>query len=796
MSYKQIFTTIYENHLFGSKESRSGQGSNLEDTKFLREKLKEVIKEKEIRSVVDIPCGDFNWMKEIVFNFDSYIGGDIVKECVDTNNEQYSNKRIKFIEFDLLNDAIPDGDLLIVRDVIGHFPIEDGKKIVDNILKSNCKYLFSTTWAKKTENGWGKCNKIEVDRQNEGVEYGRFYPVNLMDEPFNFPEADIYLEEDVRVDNFENGNRKVLALWDLQRVKNYLNNKSIEPIVTKKPKSDLTVVTGLWNINRTGRSFDHYIDHLNKILDVSQNLFIFIEKQYEHLIWKKRSPINTFVKVYELDDVKNLYSPFWNKTQEIRNDPEWYNSTGESGWLKNSPQASLEWYNPIVMSKMFMLHDVSIWNPFDTNYFMWLDAGITNTVYEKYFTEHDVLNKITDHIDPFLFLSYPYEAVDEIHGFKFEAINKYANKKVEYVCRGGLFGGTKEAIHQANAEYYTLLDTTLSQGLMGTEESIFAIMAHLNPNLYRRYELDGNGLIIKFVQALNDNQIQLSKPIEENHYAPKKHINVNKLKLSVYMLTFNFPHQVEHTIQTWLKHNNWLTNTRNILIDNSTNEEARIKNKELCDKYNFKHIITNENTGINGGRLRAAKHFQESDSDYYLFLEDDMGIHEPIDGFCRNGFKTYIPNLYDKVLKILHGSDIDFLKLSYTEVYMDNNIQVSWYNVPQSVRSECWPNYDKLPVTGLDPNSPRTQFNKIEVIDGLSYITGEIYYANWPTITGKKGNQKMFLDVEWAHPYEQTWMSYIFQETRKGNIKPAVLLASPINHNRIAHYSPEDRREN
>jgi hypothetical protein len=127
---------------------------------------------------------------------------------------------------------------------------------------------------------------------------------------------------------------------------------------------------------------------------------------------------------------------------------------------------------------------------------------------------------------------------------------------------------------------------------------------------------------------------------------------------------------------------------------------------------------------------------------------------------------------------------------------MDNNIQVSWYNVPQVVRSEFWPTYDKLPITGLDTNSPRTKFDKIEVVDGLSYITGEIYYANWPTITGKKGNQKMFLDVEWAHPYEQTWMSYIFQETRKGNIKPAVLLASPINHNRIAHYSPEDRREN
>jgi hypothetical protein len=793
MSYKEIFSGIYDNFGFGSLESRSGPGSTLEETRFLRDRLKDLVKQYEIKSVVDIPCGDFHWMKEIVFSFDSYIGGDIVEQCIKTNNEEYGNKRIKFIDFDLLNDSIPEADLLIVRDIIGHFPLEDGKKIVDNILRSNCKYVLSTTWAKKTETGWTKCNSSEVDRQNEGVEYGRFYPVNLMDDPFNFPEAEAYLEEDVHVHNFENGNRKVLALWDLQKIKKYLNNNTTKSVETK---NDLTVVTGLWNINRTGRPFDHYIENLNKILDTPQNLFIFIEKEYEHLVWEKRSRSNTFVKIYELEEIKNLYSPFWDKTQQIRNNPDWYNSTGEHGWLKNSPQASLEWYNPVVMSKMFMLHDVTIWNPFDTKYFIWLDAGITNTVYEKYFTEHDVLSKITNYMDPFLFLSYPYEAVDEIHGFKFDAINKYAGKKVEYVCRGGLFGGTKEAIHQANGEYYTLLHNTLSEGLMGTEESIFAIMSHLDPNTYRRFELDGNGLVIKFIQALHDEQVKLSDIVEQKHSIPRKNISTDKLKLSVYMLTFNFPHQVEHTIQTWLKHDNWLTKTRNILIDNSTNEDARIKNKEICDKYNFEHIITNENTGINGGRLRAAKHFQESDSDYYLFLEDDMGIHDPIDGFCRNGFRTYVPNLYDKVLKILHGSDIDFLKLSYTEVYMDNNIQVSWYNVPQTVRSEFWPNYDKLPVTGLDPNSPRTQFDKIEVVDGLSYITGDIYYANWPTITGKKGNQKMFLDVQWAHPYEQTWMSYMFQETKKGNIKPAVLLASPINHNRIAHYSPEERREN
>lgn len=571
----------------------------------------------------------------------------------------------------------------------------------------------------------------------------------------------------------------------------------VEPTTTPSTNTnDLTIVTGLWNINREGRPFDHYIENFKKFLDIPQNLFIYIPKEYEYLVWEKRSEHNTFVRLYELEDVKNIYAPHWDKTQEIRTNPQWYNLTGEGGWLKNSPQATLEWYNPIVMSKMFLLHDVSIWNPFNTEKFIWLDAGITNTVYEKYFTENNALLKIADLLDPFLFLSYPYEANDEIHGFKFEDMNRLSGQKVTYVCRGGLFGGTKDAIKEANSEYYSLLVDTLSRGLMGTEESIFTIMSYLFPDKYRRYALDSNGLVSKFVQALLEDKVEL-EPIPEIKIDNRnRHVNISKLKVSIYMLTFNFPHQVEHTIQTWLKHDKFLTQTRNILIDNSTNEEARLENKRICEKYNFEHIITNENTGINGGRLRAAKHFDESDSDYYIFLEDDMGAHEPVDGFCRNGFRTYIPNLYNSILKIIHGSDIDFLKLSYTEVYMDNNIQVSWYNVPQNIRTEVWPHYNKLPVTGLDPNCPRTDFKNIEVVDGLSYITGEIYYANWPMIVGKRGNQKMFLDTTWANPYEQTWMSHMFQETKKGNLKPAILLASPIHHNRIAHYSPEDRREN
>ena len=563
---------------------------------------------------------------------------------------------------------------------------------------------------------------------------------------------------------------------------------------------NLTIVTGLWDISRVGRGFDHYIENFKRFLDIPVNMFIYLPEEYEYLVWEKRSKDNTFVKVFELSSVKNLYAPHWDKTQEIRTSDKWLNITGEGGWLKGSPQAVNEWYNPIVQSKMFMLNDVTIWNPFDTDYFFWLDAGITNTVPYGHLVHDKVLNKLTDFANPFLFISYPYQAVDEIHGFEYSAMNRYAGDKVDYVCRGGLFGGHKDQIRDANSTYYSILSRTLSEGLMGTEESLFTIMAYNEPDLYRRFMLDENGLIVKFTQALNENNVTLVET-PKRIFTNTTRItdkDVENLKTNLYILTFNFPEQVMHTIKSMEKTPEWLQKPHLVLLDNSTREDARIENQKIAQEYNFEYISMSGNTGICGGRQFAAEHFHESDADYMFFFEDDMTVNsvEEEGKLCRNGFRKYIPNLYNLLHKIMLKEKFDFLKLTFTEVYFDNDKQCSWYNVPQHIRSRDWPNYDKLPVSGLDPNVPLTNFNNIRVMDGVSFIDGEIYYANWPMIVGKEGNQKMFIDTKWGHPYEQTWMSHMYQKTREGELRPAVLLAAPIWHDRIKYYEPEERREN
>ncbi len=53
----------------------------------------------------------------------------------------------------------------------------------------------------------------------------------------------------------------------------------------------------------------------------------------------------------------------------------------------------------------------------------------------------------------------------------------------------------------------------------------------------------------------------------------------------------------------------------------------------------------------------------------------------------------------------------------------------------------------------------------------------------------------MFLTTKWDRPFEQTWMSYMYQETKKKNIKSGLLLLTPTEHDRFEHYDGNLRKE-
>jgi hypothetical protein len=77
----------------------------------------------------------------------------------------------------------------------------------------------------------------------------------------------------------------------------------------------------------------------------------------------------------------------------------------------------------------------------------------------------------------------------------------------------------------------------------------------------------------------------------------------------------------------------------------------------------------------------------------------------------------------------------------------------------------------------------------------LPYVDGEIYYCNWTQLISRVGNKKMFLNTTWARPFENTWMSHMYQLTKKGELNGGLLLLTPVEHDRFDHYAGNLRKE-
>jgi len=553
----------------------------------------------------------------------------------------------------------------------------------------------------------------------------------------------------------------------------------------------ITLVTGLWDIGRGNlsenwsRSFDHYLSKFEQLLKVDNNMIIFGDAELQKFVMERRNELNTQFILRDLNWFKN--NEFFDPIQKIRTNPKWYNL---AGWLKDSTQAKLEMYNPIVMSKMFILHDAVLLDKFNSEKLYWIDAGLANTVQMGYLTHDKVLPKIESFFDNFTFVCFPYQADKEIHGFNIEKMDQITGTRVNKVCRGGFFGGPVSLIRQMNTLYYNLMKSTIERGLMGTEESLFSILLYNNPTIIDYVEIEPNGLLYKFFEDIKNNNITIKSLKKERIIK-----TITNGQVGLYVISFNSPKQFETLINSMLLYDSdFIEKTNKFLLNNSTDYATTSEYIDLCDRYGFEHI-KKDNIGITGGRVWVAEHFENSDMEYYLFFEDDMFFHTGGESVCKNGFNRNVKHLYKKLLQIIKKENFDFLKLNFTEFYGSHERQWSWYNVDQEFRSKHWPNNQQLPKHGQSANSPYLEYKNIKSYDGLAYATGEIYLSNWPIILSKEGNYKCYIETKFDFPYEQTLMSHCFKQTIKNKIYSGLLLLTPTEHNRFDFYESNLRKE-
>lgn len=193
---EDVFTKTYEHGGWGSAESVSGKGSTLAETKVIRTELPALMKELGVKSVLDIPCGDFNWMKEVVPSMDRYIGADVVKDLVAHNNRRYAGANVQFVFADAVKGELPRADMILCRDMLVHFPFREIVRTLRNFKASGAEYLLTTTFPSR--------------EANADIVVADWRPLNLQRPPFNLPPP-IRLV----VEGCETKPDKSLGLWRL-----------------------------------------------------------------------------------------------------------------------------------------------------------------------------------------------------------------------------------------------------------------------------------------------------------------------------------------------------------------------------------------------------------------------------------------------------------------------------------------------------------------------------------------------------------------------------------------------------
>jgi SAM-dependent methyltransferase len=147
-----VFTNIYETHLWGDNKNAeyngsSGGGSFIDYNKDSYVPfLKDFITNNNIKTVVDLGCGDFKCGKIIYDNLNIlYTGYDTYKKIIDYNLTQFSLPKYSFKHLDFCNNKedIINGDICILKDVMQHWSLDNIYTFLDYIVETKkFKYIL------------------------------------------------------------------------------------------------------------------------------------------------------------------------------------------------------------------------------------------------------------------------------------------------------------------------------------------------------------------------------------------------------------------------------------------------------------------------------------------------------------------------------------------------------------------------------------------------------------------------------------------------------------------------------
>ena len=173
-----IFQRYWADNHWRNPETRSGDGSTLAYTEPLRRELPPLLARLGVRSMLDLPCGDFHWIRHMPLPEGlRYVGADVVPGMIAELQSRHGGALHRFRCIDALADDLPEADLWLCRDLVFHLPNADVLKLLARFARSRIGHLLITSHA-------------ATANVNADTFMGGFQLVNLQLPPFALPEPD------------------------------------------------------------------------------------------------------------------------------------------------------------------------------------------------------------------------------------------------------------------------------------------------------------------------------------------------------------------------------------------------------------------------------------------------------------------------------------------------------------------------------------------------------------------------------------------------------------------------------
>jgi hypothetical protein len=170
---EHVFRDIYRRHHWSGSESASGAGASLDQTHELRRWLPALLRELRVATMLDLPCGDYGWMRALELPVERYIGADLLPEIVEPLAGAFGDDRREFRVLDLTRDRLPPADLLLCRDCLVHLSYADIRRALGNAVDSGIPFILTTTFP--------GCEP------NEDIATGDWRVIDLERAPFHLP---------------------------------------------------------------------------------------------------------------------------------------------------------------------------------------------------------------------------------------------------------------------------------------------------------------------------------------------------------------------------------------------------------------------------------------------------------------------------------------------------------------------------------------------------------------------------------------------------------------------------------